>query len=435
MGAEVIKKEEGGGLIATSNDLLIEAQWPQLKINEQRLVLYMLSLIQRGDKDFKPYRISIRELCNIMGGNRNDLYARFDEATEGLLKKVIRWISPDEKADGRIDKTTWCSSASIIPGKGCVELRFDPTLKPFLLALKGNFTTLGEARAVIRLKNHYSLRLYQFIKYNQGIAKVDNRKSAKVELAWLRDYLAIPEGTYRLFGHFKSKVLLPAKKDIAAKTDVEFNFTQIKKGRKVHELEFTWQKNQRYRQLELPGIGEEGKASLQDILVMEFGISPEKKADDLVKEYGPDHIKDALQVARGYISKLRKRGQKVGSIGGIARKAIEEGWKPQESAIEIEYQEQQKAIAQAKKIKKQEEEKQLLRREQAGKKVMTSYKEMGEAEQKALLVNFREYLVAMGNRTVVDRYDEGGITPGMVEALFKTFMLERFEKNKQLNKQ
>ena len=428
MAAKVIRKKEGGGLITTSNDLLIEAQWPQLKINEQRLVLYMLSLIQRGDKDFKPYRISIRELSNIMGGSRNDLYARFDEATEGLLKKVIRWINPEEKADGRIDKTTWCSSASIIPGKGCVELRFDPTLKPFLLALKGNFTTLGEARAVIRLKNHYSLRIYQFIKYNQGLARVDNRKSAKVELAWLREYLAIPEGTYRLFGHFKSKVLMPVQKDIAAKTDVEFEFTQIKKGRKVHELEFTWKKNKRYRQLEIPGIGEGGKASLQDILMIEFGISPEKKADELVQEYGSEHIKEALQVAREYITKLRKRGQKVDSIGGIARKAIEEGWRAQESAIEVAYQEQQKAIVQARQLKKQQKREENFRRDQAGKDAIARYEKLGKKEQQVILADFREHLVGLGNRTVVDRYDEEGIIPGMMEALFKTFVLERLKK-------
>lgn len=426
MTGEVIKKEEGGGLIAASNDLLIEAQWPQLKINEQRLVLYMLSLIQRGDKDFKPYRISIRELCNIMGGSRNDLYARFDEATEGLLKKVIRWINPDEKADGRIDKTTWCSSASIIPGKGCVELRFDPTLKPFLLALKGNFTTLGEARAVIRLRNHYSLRIYQFIKYNQGLANVDHRKSASVELSWLREYLAIPEGTYRLFGHFKSKVLLPAKKDIAAKTDVQFDFTQIKKGRKVQEIEFTWSKNKRYQQMELPGISDRGgQTSMEDILIMEFGISPEKKAQDLVEEYGHDHIKAALQMAREYINKVRKRGQKVESIGGIARKAIEEGWKPQESIIEVEYEVQQKAVIQAKVGKKQQEDAQEAEKRKKQELTMSRYESMEEGEREAFLAEFRENLVETGNTIVLKRYDEAGVTPGMVEGMLAVFIGER----------
>ncbi len=425
----MIKISEGHGLIAASNDLLIEAQWPQLKINEQRLVLYMLSLIQRGDDDFKPYRISIRELSNIMGGSRNDLYARFDEATDGLLKKVIRWINPEEKADGRIDKTTWCSSASIIPGKGCVELRFDPTLKPFLLALKGNFTSLGEARAVIRLKNHYSLRIYQFIKYNQGLANVDHRKSARVELSWFRDFLAIPDGTYKLFGHLKSKVLLPAKKDIALKTDIEFDFTQIKKGRKVHELEFTWSKNKRYTQLELPGMSDKGgKSSMEDILSIEFGISPNQKVVDIVQQYSERHIKEALQTAREYINKLRKRGQKIENVGGIARKAIEEGWKPQESTIEVEYKEQQKAISQAKALKVQEAEDLRAHKEKIGEIAMSRYNKMAADEKEVFLKEFRENLVSTGNKIVVKRYDEQGISPGMVEGMLSVFIRDRLGK-------
>lgn len=431
LNTKVIKKTGNGGFIATSNDLLIEAQWPQLKINEQRLVLYMLSLIQRDDKDFKPYRISVRELCNIMDGTRKDLYARFDEATDGLMKKVIRWINSDEKGEGRIDKTTWCSSASVIPGQGCVELRFDPTLKPFLLALKGNFTTWGEARAVIRLKNHYSLRLYQFMKYNQGLANVDNRQTVVVAVSWLRDYLSITDDRYELFGHFKSKVLTPAQKDIAAKTDIEFNFKQIKKGRKVEELEFTWRQNKRYDQKELPGFTEGGKATMEDILILEFGITPEKKATELVQQYGHDHIQEALQVVREYIAKLKKRGQKPDNVGGIARKAIEEGWKPQKSAIEVEYEDQKKAAEEARAAEqKREEEREALEIELQSR-AMSRYEAMSEEQKNIFLAEFHQHLLGTGNQVIVDRYNETGISPGVIEALFKAFVKEKLgEKEK-----
>lgn len=425
LNTKVIKKTGNGGLIATSNDLLIEAQWPQLKINEQRLVLYMLSLIQRDDKDFKPYRISVRELCNIMDGSRKDLYARFDEATDGLMKKVIRWINPDEKGEKRIDKTTWCSSASVIPGQGCVELRFDPTLKPFLLALKGNFTTWGEARAVIRLKNHYSLRLYQFMKYNQGLASVDNRQSVVVEVSWLRDYLSITDDTYKLFGHFKSKVLVPAQKDIATKTDIEFNFKQIKKGRKVEELEFVWKQNKRYDQKELPGFIEGGKATLEDILILEFGITPEKKAAELVHHYGPDHIQEALQVVREYINKLRKRGQKPENVGGIARKAIEEGWKPQKAAIEIEYEDKKKAAEKARVAGLKREEEQEAIEKELQFRAMSRYEAMPEGQKNNVLSEFHQHLIETGNQVIVDRYNENGISPGVTEALFRVFIHEK----------
>ena len=415
--------------IATSNDLLVGAQWPHLAINEQRLVLYMLSMIKRSDKDFQTYRISVRELGNVLGLKRKDLYGEFDRAAEGLMQKTINFIDPEYTKSKKEVRVAWCSSASRIRGEGVVEMRFDPALKPFLLALKGNFTIWGDRRSIIRLKSHYSLRLYQFIKYNQGLANVDGRRSATVELSWLRDFLAIPEEKYRLFGHFKSRVLVPAQKDIRQKTDIEFDFKQIKKGRKVHEIQFFWKENKRHSQMELPGLSDNSPVRIEDILIHEFGISPEKKARELAEQFGHEHITQALEVAREYIDNLRQRGDKVANVGGIARKAIEEGWKPQESVIEIEYQEQQKAIARAKELKEQEEEEERIRREKAVKKAMARYEEMGAAEQEALLSDFREYLVDMGNRMVVDRYDEEGVSPGVVAALFKVFVLERLGDN------
>ena len=422
MSKKIVKTEKINPIV-TSNDLLLEAQWPQLTINEQRLVVYMLSLIKRDDTDFQTYRISVRELANIMEGSRKDLYQRFDEATEGLMKKVIRWNNPDEKSDGRIDKTTWCSSASVIPGKGCVELRFDPTIKPFLLALKGNFTSWGEARAVIRLKNHYSLRIYQFIKYNQGMSNVDGRKSATVEVDWLRQYLAIPDDTYKLFGHFKSKVLISAQKDIAAKSDIEFDFEHIIKGRKVCELKFTWWKNKRFDQMELPGVSGEGKSTMEDILIYEFGIAPEKMARDLVQEHGSEHIKQALQMAREYIAKLKKRGKTVENVGGVARKAIEEGWKPQSleiAALSV----QEKPVFEKRQIEKKRAEEEELENELSNQ-AFGKYKALSDLNRATLLAGFRDYLLEAGHKIIVERYDEGGLTPGPVESIFKEYVKKR----------
>jgi hypothetical protein len=58
---------------------------------------------------------------------------------------------------------------------------------------------------------------------------------------------------------------------------------------------------------------------------------------------------------------------------------------------------------------------------------------MAEDEQDAFLAEFREHFVAIGNRIVIDRYDEEGISSGMVEALFKAFMLERLGEGKRKN--
>lgn len=43
---------------------------------------------------------------------------------------------------------------------------------------------------------------------------------------------------YPLYGHFKSRVILPAQKELKQKTDIYFNFQEIKQGRKVVAIEF-----------------------------------------------------------------------------------------------------------------------------------------------------------------------------------------------------
>ena len=252
---ETLDQAQKQALITVSNELMNKAQWPRLAIAEQRLVLYMLALVEKGDSDFKTYRISIRELANIIGSKNKNLYREFDRATDGLMTKIIRWMESPYSKQKRLKKVTWCSFAEVAEGEGFVQLSFDPHLKPFLLALKGNFTQY-ELRAVIRLQGHYSLRIYQFLKFNQGMARRDGRQSALVSLDWLKQYLDIPPEQYRLYGHFKSKVLKPAQRDIAAKTDLLFEFEQHKEGRKVAFIEFLWRRNPAYDQTEMTFLRE-----------------------------------------------------------------------------------------------------------------------------------------------------------------------------------
>jgi len=244
-------KAEAESLIAMSNDLILKSQWPRLAINEQRLVLYILALVEKEDEDFKTYKVSIQELGNVLGVKHKDLYKQFDAATSGLMSKIIKWTEAPYTENEMLHKMTWCSYAGIAQGQGFVQISFDPHLKPFLLALKGHFT-LYELRAVIRLKNHYSLRLYQLLKFNQGMAVRDHRRSTVVSVEWLLEYLAIENNSYKTYGSFKQRILVPARKDIQEKTDLLFDFEQQKEGRSVKRLEFIWRHNPDYDQKVMP---------------------------------------------------------------------------------------------------------------------------------------------------------------------------------------
>jgi len=110
----MLDKKDTNALIAVSNDLLNKAQWPRLSINEQRLILYILALVEKKDEDFKRYRISVQELRNAIGTKTKNAYDRFNEATDALMGKIIRWLDPEYED---LIKVTWCLLCEIISRK------------------------------------------------------------------------------------------------------------------------------------------------------------------------------------------------------------------------------------------------------------------------------------------------------------------------------
>ncbi len=238
-----LQKLEETSLIAVSNDLIIGAQWPKLTLDEQRLILYMLGLIDKWDDDLKVFKISVKELANVFGVRTKRIYELCDKATDGLMTKLIKFVDPIENE--RV-KVTWCAETRESQEKGYVKLVLSPGLKPFLLALKGRFTS-WELRAVINLKNHYSLRIYQILKVYKGL----KQDTFEVDLTWFKQkYLDATSKTYNNFNDFKRRILIPAQKDIAAKTDILFTFkADKKKTRKVQSIIFSVEDNPNFKQL------------------------------------------------------------------------------------------------------------------------------------------------------------------------------------------
>jgi plasmid replication initiation protein len=211
----------------TKANTLVEANY-RLSLTQQRIVLFMTSLVQPEDEDFKTYRIHVRDLLDILDITRSNLYTQMILMIRDLMKVVVIIPLPDGK---HLD-THWISSQKYEIGGGYSDITFDPELKPFLLHLKEKFTTY-KLENVMRLKSIYSIRIYEILKQYQGIGK------RTITIEALRKMLGITEKEYKLYGHFKNKVLQIAHKEINEKTDILFEYREIKLGRKVNELEFT----------------------------------------------------------------------------------------------------------------------------------------------------------------------------------------------------
>ena len=219
------KKHSLSSLIVTQANELVEARY-NLTLGEQRLILTMIARIQPEDEDFKPYCISLIELAEFLGINRNHIYADCKKITKKLLEKVVEIEEP-----GRLLQTHWVSSADYIEGTGMVNLTFDPLLKPYLLKLKGNFTS-SKLEMLLSFKSQYTMRMYNLLKQYENLNKRD------LDLQQIREMLGIGKEQYPLYGNFRERILEPVQKELKLKSDLHFEFDEIKHGRKVAAIRF-----------------------------------------------------------------------------------------------------------------------------------------------------------------------------------------------------
>ena len=132
---------------------------------------------------------------------------------------------------GRVLQTHWVSSADYIEGTGSVMLTFDPLLKPFLLQLKGNFTS-SKLEMLLSFKSQYTMRMYSLLKQHERF------KSRELELLQLRNILGLRKDQYTLYSNFKKDILEPTQKELKIKSDIYYEFEEIKYGRKIGAIKF-----------------------------------------------------------------------------------------------------------------------------------------------------------------------------------------------------
>lgn len=210
--------------IVSKSNTLIEAN-SRLNLVEQKMLLCLASNIEPNDRDFKTYTFPIKQFHDLLGLNGSTKYTELSKITKELLSKVI-----EIRAGEELIQVSWLSSAIYNRNKGTIDMRFDPLLKPFLLELSNKFTSYRLAN-VVKLKSTYAIRIYELLKQYEDL------KERTISLENLRYYLDAMD-VYPNYANFKQRVLKPSQKELNQKTDISFEFEEIKLGRKVQKIRF-----------------------------------------------------------------------------------------------------------------------------------------------------------------------------------------------------
>ncbi len=210
-------------LIIKPNDL-IAARY-KLNLNEQKVILYAVSKLDRKKDNFNILSLNVKEFTELLGTD-TERYSEIRDVVRELRKKEV---IIDAK-EGKII-TAWLSS--IQNKRGVIELEFSQKLIPYLLQLKERFTN-SQLKNILYLKNKYSIRIYELLKQYKNMST----NTRQFDLIEFKNILMLEEGQYTRFYDFDRFVLKPSMEEINKFTDINIQYEKITKGRKIIGIKY-----------------------------------------------------------------------------------------------------------------------------------------------------------------------------------------------------
>lgn len=418
----VSSKFAKSALVVQSNKL-VESRYI-LSVNEQRLVFAVASMIHPDDKDFYPYEIKIRDLAAILNIDLNNAYKNADRLTDQLMQRML--VIPED--DGPL-KVGWVSSCKYNNKKGTISFSFDPHLKPYLLQLKRDFTQ-SKLSILAQFQSIYSIRIYQLLKQYKKIGY------REFEVDELKEILGIDKGKYSQFKQFRQWVLNQAKKEFERKNeagfpqcDLTFKLETIREGRNIARLKFiiiplTYQEELPFAKSGQILPIEPDRTEDQELLekLEYFGIAA-LRGKVFIEDLGREKIEQILD----YYTQQLAAGKVVKQDGAFLAYLLREqitGKSQFEADIEVKVLEQKKS----EQLEKRKEEERIRRNEEQAKISLEKFHSLSRKEKGLVLNTFREHLVDLGNKSMINDFDREGVenASGAMMAVFRVFLREQY---------
>lgn len=212
-------------MIVKSNQVIQKSRY-HLTIQQQKLILYLISKIRPTDAEFKEYTFDLKDICKILGIEINGAnYIRFKDSLKRIADTSF-WL----EIDGKDRLYRWIDDIEINRNETKVKIKLDEHLKPFLLQLKESFTYY-QLENVLCFDCKYSFRLYELFK------SYEFKTNLTISVDELKRYL-MAENKYDRFTLFKTNVLNKAIDEINKYTDINVSYRLIRENRIIKYIDF-----------------------------------------------------------------------------------------------------------------------------------------------------------------------------------------------------
>ena len=303
-------------LVVKANQLVTSKY--KLTASEAKIVTLLASVINKNDDDLKIHRFKAKDLVRLTGiGDRN--YSELQNITRNLMQRVL-----EIQEGNRLVQVSFLSLTIYNYSEGTVDMRFDPALKPYLLNLKESFIKY-RLENILQLKSFYSIRFYELLVKWKKVGKF------AVSIKELRKLFNLKPKKYEKYNDLKKRIITKAQLELKEKTDLYFEFKEIKTGRKITHIEFEIKTtgNQLLETDEtLIKPIEINSETITNEKILEklkdIGLS-ESKAKTLISTYSEERIENQLE----YLPY-----RKAKSRSAVLIKSVEENWSAPDKYLE-----------------------------------------------------------------------------------------------------
>ena len=278
------------------NKKLNNANFGDFTHNDYKVYLHIVSMIVKIDSEGnnipsnklkREYVLHAKDYNSIFNCNMKHAYDFLRKACDKLMNTNI---TINRIEDNTIWKINICSSAKYNEKEGCITIRFTDDIMPYLSQVRKKFV-MYDLKEVAGFSSLYTTRLYELLQEFKETGYLTK------SILQLREIFATGNKLER-YNDLKRKTFAHAVKEINRHYHIDLDFEEIKEGRKVVAIKFTFNKTKivkRYR---------------QDGTYTNEYIKPKTKS-----KY-PDIVLD------GQMS-FEDKQQKQGQIGNVASKAIQ----------------------------------------------------------------------------------------------------------------
>jgi plasmid replication initiation protein len=209
-------------------------------INEKRIIMACIAKIDSATFDELHKRhvvhLSVAEFAATFPAiSKDEAYDLLRKTLPGLRKREFR--REEKTPQGvKVHEDAWISGTTYMDKKGWLELRFTPEATPFLLAIRGDFTSYVLKQAS-GLRSLHSWRLLELLMQykDTGWRQVSIEDFGKA--------LEVNPGYLKNFANMRRRVIEPAIKELTEKDGWLIEWEPIKEGAKVTQLRFTFKRH------------------------------------------------------------------------------------------------------------------------------------------------------------------------------------------------